>query len=193
MKKPVSWYKPGKLVNVRDKMQQTSYRLSAPYGKINVGISEKYRGKFTPHYTPQQMLNMGVFEGKYLNDCHGEFPREWYTTSAKHRTGTNLPPDTTLNRFGVKSRLSLAEWRARGWIPVNKHDIDIRGWFQWYCRYFIGRRCPHIDQHQIGRWIAFKRHSRQVELHGGGDLTRRRRQRQALLQWAWNVAPDVKK
>ena len=130
MKHPISWYKPGKIIHVNDKMQNNySYELSELPGK-------KFSKDFKPELTPQQMLAFGVFEGKYLNDCENEFPKEWYST-AKKLGKLSQVADPTLNLFGIKSRLSLQEWRKRHWIPIIKGDNDVRGWFQWYCRYWI--------------------------------------------------------
>lgn len=142
---------------------------------------------FRPAYSPAEMLRMGVFEGRYLNDCVGEFPREWYLDALEAgtlRIGSAYPPTERVNYFGKKSRLSLSEWGRRGWIVAP----DNRGWFQWYCRYWLGRRIPDVDAIQIERWKAFRRHYAQVVKNcRRGDKTCRPRQRQALLQWSWNV------
>ena len=77
----------------------------------------------------------------------------------------------------------LSVWRAKGWL----HPADPRGWFQWYCRYYMGRRMPDEDRRQIGRWKAIRRHVRQAQIHcEPGDVFCRKRQRQALLQWAYD-------
>lgn len=161
------------LVRVSDLMQDDyEYELSEPAGK-------NFSPDFLPDLTPVEMLNMGVFEGKYLNDCLHEFPDSWFENA-------QLSPktaDTDKNFFHVKSRLSLSEWRRRGWIV----GPDPRGWFQWYCRYYYGRRLPEVDNIQIKRWKSFARHKAQIEKNCYfGDLNCRARQRQALLQWAYN-------
>lgn len=187
------WFLPGRIIKVNDKMQKTSYKLTYKCGTNikNGGLTES--GKkirydiFEPYYTPQQMLSMGVFEGKYMNDCFDEFPREWLSAAKKKNKLSPANPDISKNYFKIKSRLSLQEWRKRGWVPVHKLDKDIRGWFQWYCRYYIGRRIPTIDAIQIKRWNAFKRHAGQVRKHATGQITKRIRQRQALLQWSHNA------
>lgn len=163
----------GFVIYVEDKMQHDyHYQLSEPVG-------ENFAPEFQPELTPVEMLDMGVFEGKYLNDCRNEFPASWFEQA-------HLSPekaDINKNFFHLKSRLSLSEWRSRGWII----DPDPRGWFQWYCRYYYGRRLPKVDEIQIKRWRAFKRHKAQVEKNCFiGDLNCRPRQRQALLQWAYN-------
>lgn len=165
-------YRPGTLIKVDDKMQQDyEYRLSAPMGK-------DFAADFKPHFTPQEMLALGVFEGKYINDCRAEFPADWFENAKISDT-----PDPSLNCFKIKSRQSLRVWRQKGWII----GFDPRGWFQWYCRYYLGRRDPEIDLAQIKRWKAFARHAGQIRANcEPGNLDCRPRQRQALLQWAYD-------
>ena len=124
------------------------------------------------------MLELGIFEGKYCNDCIKEFPKDWYL-----KAKISVNPNLSLNFFKVKSRQTLAFWQKKGWI----HDPDPRGWFQWYCRYWLGRRLQAIDIIQIKRWRAFNRHAGQIKINClENDLTCRPRQRQALLQWSYN-------
>lgn len=148
-----------------------SYVLTAPYGKVIIP------GYFEPYFTPAEMLKLGVFEGKYMNDCRSEFPSYWYKEAKLSQV-----PDIKCNYFKLKSRQSLQIWIKNKWI----YGDDNRGWFQWYCRYYMGRRDPVIDEIQIKRWRAFARHSAQVKKHCPGDLDCRKKQRQALLQWAHN-------
>ncbi len=165
-------YHKGKKVYVNDRMQTGyAYLLTAPMGM-------DYDNGFAPAFTPKEMLALGVFEGKYCNDCRGEFPDDWFT-----KAKTSAIADPRLNYFQLKSRLSLQEWRRRGWII----GPDPRGWFQWYCRYYIGRRLPAVDDLQIKRWRAFARHQGQIRANCPPKvLSCRPRQRQALLQWAWD-------
>ena len=161
-------------VTVNDRMQQGYvYELTAPTGR-------DFADGFAPELTPRQMLELGVFCGKYLTDCRGEFPASWFR-NARLATGKR---DCLLNFFGVEASRPLSEWRRKGWI----HPDDPRGWFQWYCRYFMGRRLVQEDERQIGRWRAMRRHLAQIrrncEPH---DLSCRRRQRQALLHWAYDT------
>jgi len=162
----------GDIIEVNDKMQ-TGYRyeLVAPVG-------EEFSDEFEPFYSPRQMLEMGGFEGKYCNDCINELPEEWFRNAKVSET-----PDPALNYFGVKSRQPLHVWRQKGWI----HGPDPRGWFQWYCRYYLGRRLREIDHIQIKRWRAFARHAGQIRANcDPGDVFCHRRQRQALLQWSYD-------
>jgi hypothetical protein len=161
-----------KKVIVRDKMQGNyCYELSEPMGK-------NFESGFTPELTPGEMLSLGVFGGKYMTDCRKEFPKSWFV-KAKLSPGKH---DTNLNFFGVNASQSLAIWRRKGWI----HPDDPRGWFQWYCRYFMGRR-HEDDKRQIRRWKAIKRHITQIKNNCfPGDLNCRKKQRQAVLHWAYD-------
>ena len=159
-------------VSVNDLMQQNYvYYLAAPVGK-------SFHPEFRPDLTPKQMLEMGVFGGKYMTDCRKEFPADWF----KQAKLCHDRHDAGLNFFGINASQPLSVWRAKGWI----YHEDPRGWFQWYCRYYMGRRC-HDDERQIKRWKAMKRHAAQIRKHcKPGDLACRSRQRQALLNWAYD-------
>jgi len=164
---------PKRLVIVSDTMQQGyRYELSAPTGR-------NFDPEFTPELTPREMLRLGVFGGKYMTDTRAEFPKSWFA-------GAKLAPDgrdRSLNFFGVDASQPLSVWRAKGWI----HPDDPRGWFQWYCRYYLGRRMADEDRRQIKRWKAMRRHVKQIERNcEPGDPFCRPRQRQALLHWAYD-------
>jgi hypothetical protein len=158
---------------VNDRMQRGyRYTLAAPTGR-------RFDPEFRPQLTPKQMLRLGVFGGRYMTDCRREFPAAWFK-GAKLARGRR---DPALNFFGVDASQPLSEWRRKGWL----HRDDPRGWFQWYCRYYLGRRMPEEDRRQIRRWKAIRRHVRQVQKYcEPGELTCRRRQRQALLHWAYD-------
>ena len=159
-------------IEVDDKMQKHyAYLLREPVGK-------NFHADFRPELTPKQMLALGVFGGKYMTDCAAEFPFDWFAKaklcSERH--------DPKLNYFGVNASQSLGVWRKKGWI----YDEDPRGWFQWYCRYFQGRRCID-DERQIKRWRAIRRHIAQIKNNCPPKaLDCRPRQRQALLHWAYD-------
>lgn len=160
-------------VTVHDRMQDGyRYVLTAPAGK-------HFHPDFRPDLTPREMLRLGVFGGKYMTDCRDEFPESWFR-------GAKLSPgrrDASLNYFKVNASQPLGEWRRKGWI----HPDDPRGWFQWYCRYFLGRRLPGEDERQIARWKAVTRHIAQLRRHcRTGDVFCRPRQRQAILHWAYD-------
>jgi len=159
-------------ISVNDLMQKGYvYFLTEPMGKYS-------HPDFDPELTPKEMMELGIFGGKYMTDCTAEFPSDWFENarlcSERH--------DPNLNFFAVNASQPLAEWRKKGWI----YEEDPRGWFQWYCRYHMGRRCPD-DERQIKRWRAMRRHIAQIKKHCRlRDLGCRRKQRQALLHWAYD-------
>jgi hypothetical protein len=164
--------KRNKRVVVHDKMQHGyTYFLTEPAGR-------NFDPSFRPQLTPAQMLSIGVFGGKYMTDCRKEFPKSWFARA-------KLSPkfkDPSLNYFGVDASQPLKEWRRKGWIRPD----DPRGWFQWYCRYYMGRRSMDDDR-QIRRWRQMARHIAQVKKGcEPRDLECRPRQRQALLHWAYD-------
>lgn len=163
-------FTPGSVILVNDLMQTGyEYTLLEPAGG-------NFAPGFSPRFSPKEMLGLGVFEGKYCNDCRDEFPADWFDGAR-----VSDIPDPSLNCFGVKSRQPLPVWREKGWIM----GPDPRGWFQWYCRYWMGRRLPEIDPIQIKRWRAFTRHAAQVRANCPEHcLSCRPRQRQGLLQWS---------
>ncbi|CFX57683.1 conserved protein of unknown function [Candidatus Filomicrobium marinum] len=162
-----------KIIEVNDTMQQGyRYELTAPAG-------QDFAPEFEPDLTPKGMLELGVFGGKYMTDTRAEFPKSWFTNAKLSPKGS----DPSLNYFGVDASQPLSVWRKKGWI----HPDDPRGWFQWYCRYYQGRRIEDEDQRQIGRWKAMRRHIAQIRRNcEPGDIFCRRRQRQALLHWAYD-------
>ena len=174
-----------------------SYVLTAAPGHLDPGTG------FEPDLTPAEMLALGVFEGKYLNDCVAEFPAEWFIGAlTTGRLSPEGPDAARCNCFGVRSRQPLSVWKENGWAPsrtppaadhyggaLSHGDAnpDERGWFQWYCRYWMGRRLPAVDRIQIARWRSFRRHAGSVRAGcRSGDIRCYPRERQALLQWAYN-------
>ena len=162
-----------KIVVVHDDLQDGYiYELTEPVGS-------NFDLEFKPELTPSEMLELGVFGGYYLNDCQDEFPKEWFENAKLSGHG----PDPKFNFFEISASQPLKVWQEKGWI----YQEDPRGWFQWYCRYYMGRRINDEDARQIKRWKAFSRHSGQVKKFcTPGDLTCRRRQRQSLLHWAYD-------
>lgn len=141
-------------------------------------IGKNFDPEFAPELSPKEMLELGIFDGKYLNDSQEEFPKDWFR-NAKITYGEK---DPSLNFFHVHASQPLRIWQLKGWI----HPDDPRGWFQWYCRYFLGRRHPD-DARQIKRWKAMTRHIAQMKKNcRPGDLSCRPVQRQALLHWAYD-------
>lgn len=165
-----------KIIAVNDKMQKNyRYALSEPIGK-------SFDPEFKPELTPKQMLALGVFGGRYMRDCRKEFPGDWFKKAKLHPEGVpGHSPE--LNFFKVDASQPLFVWRKKGWI----HKDDPRGWFQWYCRYYMGRRIPVEDSLQIKRWKAIQRHIAQVKKNcRKKDFTCRPKQRQAILHWTYD-------
>jgi len=163
-----------KKVTVSDKMQKHYvYYLIEPVGK-------NFDPEFKPQLTPKQMLVLGVFGGHYMTDGQREFPKDWFTRAKLDSKRHN----DSLNYFQKHASQPLKIWQDKGWI--NK-EHDPRGWFQWYCRYYMGRRLEEEDKRQIKRWKAIRRHIAQIRKNClKGDITCRPRQRQALLHWAYD-------
>lgn len=161
-----------KKIVVNDLMQKNyTYYLTEPIGK-------NFDSEFKPELTPKEMLEIGVFGGKYMTDCKKEFPKDWFE---KAKLNHEIH-DAKLNYFGINASQPLSVWIKKGWI----YKEDPRGWFQWYCRYYMGRRCPD-DNRQIKRWKAYKRHLAQVKLNCKlNDTNCRKKQKQSLLHWAYD-------
>lgn len=162
-----------KKITVNDKMQRGYvYFLTEPVG-------QNFDPEFKPELTPKEMLRLGVFGGKYMTNCKKEFPKSWFEKAKL--SSDKIDPE--VNFFKVSASLPLKVWREKGWI----YKEDPRGWFQWYCRYYYGRRIPEEDQRQIKRWKAIRRHLGAVKKNcKKGDLKCRPKQRQTLLHWAYD-------
>lgn len=115
---------------------------------------------FTPNKTPAEVLREGAFGGSYfrplyskrlgttISGDHAELPTDWTAGLDAGRYLTSQGYDADANKFKVACGQSIEEWEAAGWID---HRFDVRGWFQWYCRFYQGRRCED-DERQVGRW-----------------------------------------
>lgn len=121
--------------------------------------------------TPGEMLRMGVFGGAYFGQVTppGELPIDWF-----HGVTLSELPDKTLNYYGVLAGKDYQWWAERDLL----HPQDPMGWFQWYCRYSLGRR-TRDDGRQLGRQARFR--ARHLAALVGHPTPRRA---QALLQWA---------
>ena len=198
--RPLHSFHKGDTIKVWNRMEKDySYVLTEEPGA-------NFAPGFEPYLTPGEILALGAFGGKYLNDCLLEFPAEWFWKAGllgklcpSAKQGGNI----AVNHFKIDSRLPLSEWRKAGWVYSpggkklggkrellsSKENPDERGWFQWYCRYWMGRRLPELDAIQIQRWKSFARHRGAVDKGcKRGDLECRPRQRQALLQWGWDFS-----
>lgn len=115
---------------------------------------------FTPNKSPEEMLREGVFGGSYFRPLKSrklgvvvdgdwkELPESWIKGLNVEKYLTNPEYDADVNKFHRACGQSIEEWEAAGWIS---HEHDVRGWFQWYCRFFQGRRCED-DERQVSRW-----------------------------------------
>lgn len=167
-----------KTIRYSDNWQKNyRYTLVAPKGK-------NFDPGFLPDLTPAQMLRLGIFGGAYFDGVDGfipsDLPKSWFK-------GVKLSPsgkkEDQYNYFGVNASQPLKVWQKNGWI----YRDDPHGWFQWYCRYYLGRRLPGEDQRQIKRWRAIARHIAQLKKHcPRGQKTCRPKQRQAILHWAYD-------
>lgn len=164
-----------KIITVNDRMQKNyKYELTEPIGK-------NFHPDFKPELRPKEMLELGVFGGVYMRDCTKEFPKDWFK-NAKFQKKDSYIHDPKINYFGVNASQPLSVWIKKGWI----YKDDPRGWFQWYCRYYMGRRSPD-DERQIKRWKAIIRHIAQIKKNcRPKDINCRLKQRQAVLHWAYD-------
>lgn len=115
---------------------------------------------FTPNKSPEEMLREGCFGGSYyrplksrklgivISDDWQELPSEWISGLNPDTFLISPTYDADVNKFKVACGQSIEEWEAAGWIS---HEHDVRGWFQWYTRFFRGRRCED-DERQVSRW-----------------------------------------
>ncbi len=161
-----------KRILIKDKLQKGSYFLTERIGK-------NFDKEFKPELTPKEMLQLGVFGGRYFDGYIDEYPKSWF----KKAKLSEKKKDVALNYFKINASQSHKIWIEKGWID----PADPRGWFQWYCRYYYGRRLPEEDQRQIKRWKGMKRHIGAIKKNcKKRDLTCRIKQRQALLHWAYD-------
>lgn len=166
-------FKPKKVKVNNDIQKRYTYTLEKPMGK-------DFDKDFKPDLTPKQMLALGVFDGYYVDNSYKkEFPKDWFSKAKLAKDG----PDEELNYFKVHASQPLSVWQKKGWI----YKDDPRGWFEWYCRYYMGRRIQKEDDRQIKRWKAIRRHIGQIVANcRPGDTLCRPKQRQALLHWAYD-------
>lgn len=167
----------GKKILVANNSFQKNYRYF-----LTERTGKNFDPDFKPDLTPKEMLKKGVFGGAYFIGVKGlipsDLPKSWFRGV---KLSESLKKNPKLNYFGVNASQPLSVWKKRGWI----YKDDPHGWFEWYCRYYLGRRIELEDKRQIKRWKAIKRHIAQIAKNcRTRDLNCRRRQRQALLHWA---------
>jgi hypothetical protein len=164
---------------MQDNLQEYSYTCVEPVGT-------NFDPAFKPPLTPKQMFELGVFGGNYFEGFHDEYPKEWFKKAKLSKlprtAGYEGWYDKNCNYFRIKASQSRDEWIRKGWM----HKDDPRGWFQWYCRYYLGRR-HEDDARQIDRWVKMTRHIRWLQnACEVGNIHCRPRQRQVLLHWAYD-------
>lgn len=135
------------------------------FARLNGTFSEELLKRFTPNLTPEEILRMGSFGGTYfrpiyssvvkknLKDQHLEYEKHgWFKNLDVKEYVTRSWDDYNIkvNKYGVKAGSTLEAWESSGWIT----EYDPYGWFQWYCRFYCGRRCAD-DERQINRWIKY--------------------------------------
>ena len=169
-------------------------------------INFKDYPEFKPNLTPKKILQMGSFGGTYYRDIYSsvtdkhykgkevikEFPKSWFTGLDIDKMVISQDYDKNVNKYGVKCGSSLEDWENSGWM----HEQDPYGWFQWYCRFYRGRRTDD-DERQIDRWLKLagpngryrKRLLNLVEKNKThkNDFTISPVIRQVLLHWAYQI------
>jgi hypothetical protein len=173
----------GTIITVKNNDQQYEYRLTVPYGDVTNG-GNSYYNTFKPAYSPRQMLQLGVFGGCIINDCRGEFPHEWFA-----HVLLSPFPDKYYNRFGVLcyNQKDITQLNAKVFPRMLENNPDPRGWFQWYCRYYLGRRIPAIDRIQITRWHSIRRIMNRVFTNCHRHKKMLTKSWQILLSYSYNV------
>lgn len=151
---------------------------------------------FKPNVTPREMLKQGIFGHSYfgveilqgdmyydeLFQSFGDIDTSLYLSSKYHAKG---------NKFKIKSGKDYQFWKDNNWM----HEDDPYGWFEWYCKYYIGRRHSD-DQRQIQRWLDFcgpngrwrQRIYGMIDATGNWDVSPRIQQ--SLLHWGYQVNED---
>ncbi|KAL8807978.1 MAG: hypothetical protein Q9223_003926 [Gallowayella weberi] len=149
-----------KVESLRQNWTTWSSSADAPYRDENSAFHFDSHPDFTPNKSPEEMLREGCFGGSYfrplfskrlgiiVSDDYKELPAAWLAGLDVDRYLVAPDYDPDVNKFKVSCGQSIEEWEAAGWI---NHTYDVRGWFQWYCRFFMGRRCDD-DERQVGRW-----------------------------------------
>ena len=165
--------------------------------------------EFQPNLTPKECIQKGIFGGIYFNPRggkpgilgasvqidHKEFPKDWFEGLNKSMYCARRY-DRNVNKYKVVAGSDQAAWESKGWI----HKQDPRGWFQWYCRFYLGRRTED-DVRQIKRWqgvAGVKGRWKRFLINKVGDknvndYTISPVVRQTLLHWAFELKKGYKK
>jgi len=166
---------------------------------------------FHPNRTPQEVLEAGSFGGTYFRPIGSSVTNvyyksyeviqdtlspEWIQNLDVNRMLTSTTYRNAVNKYGVKCGGSLGMWESSGWIA----DCDPYGWFQWYCRFYQGRRSSD-DQRQISRWnksagVKGRFRSQLCNKILAAQTTAEDRKispviRQTLLHWGLEITPMI--
>jgi hypothetical protein len=171
---------------------------------------------FLPNKSPAEMVDEGCFGGSYFRPIYSstlkytiegdwkELPSTWLESLNVNESLISQVYNPNINKYGVACGQSIEQWEANGWI---NHQFDIRGWFQWYTRYFLGRRCED-DNRQISRWRkcvgergrwrrALLKKYQQAGIRSVNDEGIDETEgvspaiHQTCLHWAWEIKQDV--
>ena len=153
---------------------------------------------FRVNKSPVEVISEGAFGGTYFRDIYSGVNGKWYRNSRKEfkflsdmdkKLYASSYYDVKVNKYGVKVGTSLRFWESKGWI----NSIDPYGWFQWYCRYWLGRRSSD-DKWQIKRWRAIVNRFKSVLVRMIKDKSAKFNDysvspkiRQILLHWGYEL------
>ena len=153
---------------------------------------------FGVNKSPVEVISEGAFGGTHFRDIYSGVNGKWYRNSWKEfkflssidkKLYASSYYDVGVNKYGVKFGTSLRFWESKGWI----NGIDPYGWFQWYCRYWLGRRSSD-DKRQIKRWRAIVNRFKSVLVRmikdkgtKFDDYSVSPKIRQILLHWGYEL------
>jgi len=161
--KSAVFYKPARRTKEKEVYPESSVlKRDEATGKLTFKNVPSSQAHFQPNLTPKEMIQAGTFGGCYFNPRGGkkgflkrpilvaskEFPEEWFENMSKGLY-ENRVYKSYRNLYQVKAGQDQHYWEEHGWI----NEQDPRGWFQWYCRFYLGRRTAD-DARQISRWTG---------------------------------------
>lgn len=162
--------------------------------------------EFKPNLSPKEVLQLGSFGGTYFRDIvsavtgekHSglqvikEFPKDWFEGLKLDGFVCSPSYSKQVNKYKVSCGASLGQWECSGWIS----PLDPYGWFHWYCRFFLGRRCTD-DARQIDRWMKGQGPTGRWRVRLCNDILRKKAKledvktspvlRQVLQHWAYKL------
>jgi hypothetical protein len=160
---------------------------------------------FKPNRSPKKVFKGGAFGGTYFRPIYSsvtgksyksgnvirEF-KDWFEGMDIEKMITSEKYDKKVNKYEVKCGSSLESWEESGWIV----EQDPYGWFQWYCRYYKGRRTSD-DERQIKRWLALAGPNGRFRRRLMNEIIKKKKKyddhsvspviRQVLLHWGYEL------